>query len=482
MADIFTPFMSGFQFGNQQGEDRRRRNAMSDAGRLYAAGDGDGAENALIAAGLPEEAGQFSQLAQARTRRRSRTAVASAVQGITDPTQRAQAGATAAYGAGDVELGADFDQHWSTLDTQGRERAAQRTAQISSIAGSLLNVPVEQRPQAAMQAAIAAGIPEADAQQFIGQITDWSDQSIQGIQQRTLTAAQQMDFRYRQERDVVEDRFRERSLSIQARNAGGAPLTFTQRNQLRQQYTSGQGRIQESLGIMGPALPYAMLLLRGNGQAPGLSPNDQRLRDIGLLRGVARAQTGPGVLTQAEVLSTLTPSLQQQIRQQGAFFDPSRITLTPEDRLSLARAVLQSARTAQRDSWDLYESATAVLPEGTAADEVGLIAPRMVHPDDVAALTSSARNDYQVGREYTAPSGRTYRYTGPGAWEFTRQGTFQRGYRDPRFAQGGAGAGAQQPTPAQIAELRQHANDPAAIASFNAHFGAGAAQRALGGR
>lgn len=185
------------------------------------------------------------------------------------------------------------------------------------------------------------------------------------------------------------------------------------------QYNDDSTRIKDGLGNSRAAIPYASAVIANRGQPPAGS--NPRLADTQLLRAAARAQTGPGVLTESEVFGTLSPSLQQEIRRQGAYFDASSVVLSPQDRLALAQNVNQGATSAAGDLWRLYDSTKGVLDAyEVPLNEAGILPPDMPHPDDMPAL-SSPQKQYQPGKQYQGPTGRIYKYKGPGKWEFVRQ-------------------------------------------------------------
>ena len=203
------------------------------------------------------------------------------------------------------------------------------------------------------------------------------------------------------------------------------PVGGNQRPKLSEVRQWGQGynddsvRIKDKLGNARAAIPYASGVINNRGNPPvGSNP---RMADVQLLRAAARAQTGPGVLMESEVFGTLSPSLQQEIRNKGAYFDASQVTLTPQDRLALARNVAQGAADASGDLWRLYDSTKGTLESyGVPLKEAGILAPDMPHPDDMPALNSSLKK-YEVGKQYQGPTGRIYKFKGAGNWEFVRE-------------------------------------------------------------
>jgi len=231
MGQIFNSFIAGNQAGREEGEQRRRQNALEEAGQAYTSGNPEGAENALMAAGLVNEAGAYSTLAEARRNRTNRTAISGAMTNLdpnVTPQQRAEAGANAALGVGDTEQWAQFTQYANTLTQQDRENQAQRAQFLGTTAASLLGLPQEQRLERA-RAAVANSPYQNDPhiQALIDDdATDLSDAALTSAAQSSMGAADILAGRERQERYAVEDdRFgqqmalQRRGLEIQARNS-----------------------------------------------------------------------------------------------------------------------------------------------------------------------------------------------------------------------------------------------------------------------
>lgn len=435
MAQIFHSFVSGVDAGTQQREQRDRRTALDEAGRLYAANDAQGAENALMGAGLVNEAGAYSALNEARRGRRTREAVSGAMTNLdpgASPTDRLNAGATAALGEGDTDQWFAFQQAASQMSAQQREEAGQRAQWIGSAAASLLDVPVEQRVGRAQ--ALLASSPYANDQhvaQMIDEAGELSDEALNAAAHNSMGAADILAGRERRERYAVQDRQFNQQLAqshenaAYARNPDAAPISDSQRRGLTNDYNRAVSGAMDDLGILRPSLPYARLAVTNNGETSGIEGVNVRSSDVALLRAAARAQTGPGVLTESEVFSTLSPSLQQDLIRNRAYLDISSEGLSAADRLALSQFVMQSARNVQRDTWDLYDQASTDW--GSRGNAPTFQAPRIPHPDDEGRLQAAERGGAQVGRSYVANNGRTYRFLGPGSWEFERMG----GQRDP---------------------------------------------------
>lgn len=177
------------------------------------------------------------------------------------------------------------------------------------------------------------------------------------------------------------------------------------------------------LGNMRAALPYAHQVV----QAQGAPTGNFRMNDVALLRAAARAQTGPGVLTESEVFGTLSPSLQQYLTRNMAYADISRAGISPQDRLALAQYVQQAQRNASGDLWRRYQDAEGVLSaRGVSPDNVGISAPEYLHPDDMNSFASVPDSSFTAGRSYVAPSGRQYTYLGDGRWRYSGRREYDR--------------------------------------------------------
>ena len=177
------------------------------------------------------------------------------------------------------------------------------------------------------------------------------------------------------------------------------------------------------LGNMRAALPYAHQVM----QARGAPTGNFRMNDVALLRAAARAQTGPGVLTESEVFGTLSPSLQQSLTRNLAYADISRAGISPQDRLALAQYVQTAQRNASGDLWRRYNDAEGVLSaRGVSPENVGISAPEYLHPDDMDSFGSVPDSSFTAGRNYVAPSGRQYTYLGDGRWRYSGRQTYDR--------------------------------------------------------
>jgi hypothetical protein len=424
MAQIFNSFISGMDAGTQPREQRTRRAALEEAGRLYANNDAQGAENALIGAGLINEAGAYSALNEARRGRRTREAVSGAMTGLdpnASPIDRVNAGATAALNAGDTDQWAQFQQYANTLTQQERESQAQRAQFIGSVAASARGLPQEQR-LAYVRSQVSQS-PYANDPHFAQMIDDnaddLSDAQLDAAAQNSMSAAEILGMR-RQEEQFQQQIAIQRQNAAYARHPDSAPLSDAQRRGLTNDYNRAISGTMDDLGILRPSLPYARLAVTHNGDTTNIEGVNSRSSDVALLRAAARAQTGPGVLTESEVFSTLSPSLQQALIRNVAYLDISQNGITPQDRLALAQFVMQSSRNVQRDVWDLYDQASNDW--GGRGNAPTFQAPRIPHPEDEGRLQSAERGGAQVGREYVANGGRVYRFLAPGSWELSSLG------------------------------------------------------------
>lgn len=205
-------------------------------------------------------------------------------------------------------------------------------------------------------------------------------------------------------------------------NQNGMP-TLSEARQWTNSYNDDIRSANNDLGNMRAALPYAHQVV----QARGAPTGNFRMNDVALLRAAARAQTGPGVLTESEVFGTLSPSLQQALTRNLAYADITRAGISPQDRLALAQYVQTAQRNASGDLWRRYNDAENVLSaRGVSPDNVGISAPEYLHPDDMASFGSVPDSSFVSGRNYVAPSGRQYTYLGDGRWRYSGRQTYDR--------------------------------------------------------
>lgn len=450
MGQIFNSFVGGEQAGRESSEARRRRNALDQAGSAYGAGDTEGAENALMGAGLVNEAGAYSALAEARRNRTNRTAISGAMTNLdpnATPQQRAEAGANAALGVGDTEQWAQFTQYANTLTQQDRENQAQRAQFIGSTAASLLGLPQEQRLErvrAAVSSSPYANDPHIQAL-IDDDATDLSDAALTSAAQSSMGAADILAGRERQERYAVQDRqFNQQLAATRENRQLGAP----QIRQFGNDYERGLNAISESIGPqITNAMPWA-LQVAGNGQVPqGTNTETALINDTGMLRAVARLQTGVGVLTEGEVRSTLGDNIANRLQQAGATINLDK-ALRPEVRQALATLVQSGVSRASQQAWQYRDNSIEEYRSvNNNQDPVGWGLPSLPHPQDMGSLRAAETLSQSNGQPplrpndvRIAPSGREYIYMGPGNWLPRGEGNTE-GYlagRDQRLAAGGA--------------------------------------------
>lgn len=260
MGQIFQSFITGNQAGREDSEQRRRRNALDQAGTAYGSGDTEGAENALMAAGLVNEAGAYSALAEARRNRTNRTAITGAMtlDPNATPQQRAEAGANAALSAGDTDQWFQFRQASAAMSAQERAEAAERTETAARLALTVLpSVPFEQRAERAVQEAVNAGHSEEEARRQVANL-DLSDEGLQALGQASLTAADIHAGRERRERYDVQDRQQDRQYGLQAAQFN-----------LQREQADRQAAMQEQM-FGSEAVEYAARQYRQTGRMPSL--------------------------------------------------------------------------------------------------------------------------------------------------------------------------------------------------------------------
>lgn len=202
--------------------------------------------------------------------------------------------------------------------------------------------------------------------------------------------------------------------------------TLAEARQWTNSYNDDVRQTLGDLGNMRTAIPYAQQVVRNNGANTG----NFRMNDVALLRAAARAQTGPGVLTESEVFGTLSPSLQQDLVRARSYTDISQAGISPQDRLALAQYVQESARNTSGDLWRRYSDAENVLrSRGIDPANVGISAPEYAHPEDMDSFMSQPLERFSTGRNYVAPSGRQYEYLGDGRFRYSGRNRYDRSLR-----------------------------------------------------
>lgn len=239
MGQIFQNFIAGNQAGREEGEARRRQNALEQAGQAYAAGDAEQGSNALVAAGLYNEAGAMSTLSEAQRTRRARTRAQEAAQALgpdADPSALVRAQSQSYFQGGDVEQGANLFNIYHQMDESQRQQSLAAHDGIASFSLGLIQsgVPEDQRQAQALAHAQdfseQTGIPVDQVQQMVQRQTDWSDTGLQALAAQHRSASDQLSEitrqRERGEDNTRQDRqqerafgLQERALSIQARNS-----------------------------------------------------------------------------------------------------------------------------------------------------------------------------------------------------------------------------------------------------------------------
>lgn len=216
MAEVFRNFITGYGAGQEMAQQRRQQNALSHAGQLYGAGQYDQAENALIAAGMPQEAASYSALGEARRLRTLRNTAAQRMRGAgSDASAQLRAGAQAYLEGGDVEQFSQLQQTANAMSDRDRQLAAERSDWMARTALALddPSIPVEQRAARAQQ--LLASSPYAQDDQMAAMVANnqnWDSPTLQSVAQSAMSVAdiftrrdRAEDVAYRNERTQVED-------------------------------------------------------------------------------------------------------------------------------------------------------------------------------------------------------------------------------------------------------------------------------------
>lgn len=212
-------------------------------------------------------------------------------------------------------------------------------------------------------------------------------------------------------------------------NSRYSPLSPSQQRLYRNDYESAQQGLADQVGPQVLAsMSWAAQIGEDGLPPPNMRTADVLINDQGLLRAVARLQTGVGVLTEGEVRDTVGANIANQLQEQGAAFNLTT-RLRPEVRASLARLVQDGTRRVSTRAWSARENALAAYTDATGGAPSGWSLPQFAHPDDMPSLIQAERiagsqgapplrpNDVRI-----APSGREYRYVGRGNWLPMREG------------------------------------------------------------
>lgn len=450
MGQIFQNFIGGVEAGQQQSEQRRRRNALEQAGQLYGTGDAQGAENALMGAGLIQEAGAYTALNEARRARANRQTAMDAVAALgpdATPEARMHAASGAYLNAGDFEQGGQIFNTYAQMNAQQREQVQQNLQFIGQQLPNLRAAPVEQRT--ALARSTIEGTP-FDTPELRAQLdrldggNGITDADLDSFEQTLLTYQERLGLQ-REDAAIArqESQFNRQLAVSRANRSLGAP----QIRQFGNDYERGLNAISESIGPqITNAMPWA-LQVAGNGQVPqGTNTETALINDTGMLRAVARLQTGVGVLTEGEVRSTLGDNLANRLQQAGATINLDE-ALRPEVRQALATLVQSGVSRASQQAWQYRDNSIEEYRSvNNNQDPVGWGLPSLPHPQDLGSLRAAEQlaqtngqalrpNDVRI-----SPSGREYIYMGPGNWLPRGTGNTE-GYlagRDQRLAAGGA--------------------------------------------
>lgn len=521
MPDIQVPdfganWINALDAGRQRGTQMRQQNALNYAGQAFAAGDYDAAENRLLQAGMPQEAGQYGELAQARRTRTAQRNIAAAGQNATgNPGQRARAMADAALAEGQTDQWAqmlDASRNW----TQGQIQLAQQTAQlIASRAPALKQLPMEQRTAAAIQELQSIGADESAIERIRQLGADGlTDAEIDAETQGALSFAEQLTQR-NNERDFNENvrqfnisnaNDRER-LNIMRAQAGGAGYRSPGYVAPTASETSGFNTAQQQLAQAGEGLESLreargiieqLISINQFGQP---TPEVAR-REIGRLSGTnaqARAlferlsgETWNSVLENLEGLQPISEAELNEARTRVANGD-----WTADAALNWIRRMEERARRAQAHNnaqlqWG-FENGSLTRGRNAQNQSYNDVRQGIDRTYDQWGALSGVRNPVD-GREYVNPvTGDVFRYSATNRetpWTFSRAGETRsrdgRGvgsaYNPQQFAPRAPAGGWPQPSETDRQQLIERSHDPRAREIFDSTFGPGAAQRAMSQR
>lgn len=226
-------FIAAYGAGQDLRDRRQQRNALMSASQQYGAGNVTGARNALLGAGLINEANAYRQMGEQDREDQYRTARTTALQGAGDDWRKqleALSGAAVQFGNAD-----DLERYRGQLADMDDE-TRQRTAAASDAFGALgmgfvtARTPDAQRQQQALasaeQIAQRTGLSVEAVQQMIQSQTDWSDQGLIAMAGRNASALDLLNEHTRKTERTEdirrEDRqFNQRLGAARASTAGG---------------------------------------------------------------------------------------------------------------------------------------------------------------------------------------------------------------------------------------------------------------------
>jgi hypothetical protein len=223
MGQIFQNFIAGNQAGREEGEARRRQNALEQAGSLYQAGDHEGAQNALIGVGDYQSAANMSALAESRRARGTRQAATDAVAQLgadATPEARMQAAAQATIGAGDFEQGGQLYNTYAQMNSHQREQVQQNLQFIGQQLPNLRAAPVEQRTALARSTIEGTPFDTPDLRAQLDRLDGGdgiTDADLDSFEQTLLTFQERLGIQREDARYAVQDRQQERSFNLQER-------------------------------------------------------------------------------------------------------------------------------------------------------------------------------------------------------------------------------------------------------------------------
>jgi len=196
---IFQNALQGFQYGNEIGQERRRRNALSSAGQMAAQGDARGGQNALLGQGYIDEANVFGQMGERQRQDRTREAVAGAFRANPNDQGAAyKAASGAALEGGDVDMMMQIRQQMDQYDDRQLKIKERQSQAMADAAAAVMDLPPDQRAAAFRQNLMQRGVLDPQMEAMLGQINVADDAALQAVARRAMTAVDLIQERTRQ--------------------------------------------------------------------------------------------------------------------------------------------------------------------------------------------------------------------------------------------------------------------------------------------
>lgn len=351
---IFESFAAGFEGGTKIARERNQQNALQSAATAFGAGDTKRAQSVLLSEGLLDEANTYGEMGERAKADQRRERIRAAMLGGGPIEQRYSRARDVAFGEGEFEMGKGFDDAFNSATDRQKQTAMEANDWLIQSLETLRGVPAEQRQARAMQM-LQSG-PFAGNQDLAAKAAqmDFSDAGIERAQMSALTVADQMNTRYKLQRDQIED---QRYTSEQAEDkrrwgaefglrqraeeraiAEGRQMKLSDARSLRNDYEKAIQTYKGMQTAVAAVTPAARRFVASQGQAEGNEVN-VRVQDGQLLVAAARLVNGPGVLSQQDVNVIQGAGLDSAIANAFGWASGDQM-LSPRQRYALASIIV----------------------------------------------------------------------------------------------------------------------------------------------